>query len=87
VSNRVNPVTQVAEVAVNRASKKPQLSPEREAAGKLSSNAPKRMMPAKVNAITRVALSCRDRLKNNRRTNRSFRFFTGHPLLSRYTLA
>ena len=47
VSTVMSPVTQVAEVAVNSASKKPTLIPLREAMGRVSSSAPSRMMHPK----------------------------------------
>ena len=50
VSTTFKPVTQAAEVAVNRASIKPTLSPEAEAPGVVSSKAPTRIIPAKPRA-------------------------------------
>jgi hypothetical protein len=47
----------VEEVAVNNAGKNPQLSPLRDATGKLSSSAPKRMITAKTMAMIWVELS------------------------------
>ena len=61
VSKSTSPVTQVAEVAVKSAGRKPQLIPLREETGKVSSNAPSKMIPAKTNAIVFVgfvALDC-----------------------------
>ena len=57
VSTRMRPVTQVAEVAVKRAVRKPQDSPLREATGRVSKSAPVRMMAAKANAMMRVVES------------------------------
>ena len=56
VSYSTRPVTQVAEVAVNRAGRKPQLTPERDAMGSVSRSAPSRMMSAKAMAMILVGL-------------------------------
>ena len=52
VSNTINPVTQVAEVAVNRALMKPMLSPVLEAAGRLRNIVPTAIAERKPNANT-----------------------------------
>ena len=56
VSYSTRPVTQVAEVAVNSAGRKPQETPLREAAGRVSKHAPSRMIAAKVTAMILVGL-------------------------------
>jgi hypothetical protein len=49
-------VTQVAEVAVNNAGRKPQETPLREATGNVSNTVPRRMIAANASAITLAAL-------------------------------
>ena len=56
VSNGVSPVTQVAEVAVNRAFKNAQELPSREAMGSISRPVPTQIMAKKITAINLVAL-------------------------------
>ena len=65
VSTKMSPVTQVAEVAVKSAVRKPQDSPLREATGSVSKSAPVRMIPAKHRAMIRVVES-RLELADNR---------------------
>ena len=56
VSKGVRPVTQVAEVAVNKAWRKEQDCPSREAAGSIRRQVPTQMIPKNITAISFVAL-------------------------------
>ena len=57
VSKGVSPVTQVAEVAVNRAWRKVHRFPSREAMGSIKRQVPTQMMAKKITAISLVALT------------------------------
>ena len=57
VSVSTSPVTQVADVAVNRDTSGPAERPLREAAGRFSSAAPARMIPRNVNAVSLLILN------------------------------
>ena len=59
VSRSTRPVTQVADVAVNREVMIPAERPEREAAGRFSSRVPTRIIPRKENAMIRLMLTAR----------------------------
>ena len=67
VSKRDSPVTQVAEVAVNKAGRKPQDTPPREAAGRHSSPAPSKIMARNTTATTLVALMALGRFSTQNR--------------------
>ena len=58
VSWPTSPVTQVAEVAVNSAGRSPQDTPSRDAAGRVSSSAPRRMIAANISATICVVAMC-----------------------------
>ena len=79
VSTRIRPVTQVEEVAVKRAVKKPALCPSREAMGRVSSSAPTRIMMAKDAATMRVALRLRFRMKISRSQSANLLITAGPP--------
>ena len=59
VSTTIRPVTQVADVAVNRAVMGPQLTPDRDEMGSINNSAPIRMTPANDKAMTLVELTTR----------------------------
>jgi hypothetical protein len=77
-------VTQVADVAVKSAGKKPQEVPLRDAIGRVSSTAPSRMIPAKTRAMICVGLIRKRRFFSVARTG-AVVFFTATDLLSKGT--
>jgi hypothetical protein len=80
VSNITRPVTQVAEVAVNRAGRNPQEMPLREAAGRVSRPAPSKTIQAKVMAMIFIALKLFGLFFIQKENNLARRVI--HPLLS-----
>ena len=85
VSVTTRPVTQVAEVAVKRALKRPWLSPDRAEMGSASSRAPTNMTTPKDRATSRVEFRLRERIKWSFTNRANHCSILPPPLLSKFS--